>query len=81
MSERTGEPIERANLRIVHRLGVGEDGKPSVADPACAERSRVMRPAGTVNGKTGIHSRIVEVDLALSPYPIAQLVGDLPDPA
>ena len=38
------EPIERANLRMVHRLGVGEDGKPNVADPACAERSRVMRP-------------------------------------
>jgi hypothetical protein len=37
------EPIERANLRIVHRLGVGSDGKPNVADPACAERSRVMR--------------------------------------
>ena len=32
------EPIERANLRLVHRR-------------ACAERSRVMRLAGTVNGK------------------------------
>ena len=40
------EPIERAHLRIIHRLGVGEDGKPNVADPACAERSRVMRLAG-----------------------------------
>ena len=40
------ELIERANRRIVHGLGVGEDGKPNVADPACAERSRVMRPAG-----------------------------------
>jgi len=75
------EPIERANLRIVHRLGVGEDGKPDVADPACAERSRVMRLAGTVNGKTGAHARIIEADLALPAYPIAQLVGDLPDPA
>ena len=45
------EPIERANLRLVHRLGVGADGKPDVADPACAERSQVMRLAGTVNGK------------------------------
>ena len=45
------EPIERASLRLVHRLGVGADGKPDVADPACAERSRVMRLAGTVNGK------------------------------
>ena len=25
------EPIERANLRIIHRLGVGEDGRPTVA--------------------------------------------------
>ena len=75
------EPIERANLRIIHRLGVGEDGRPSVADPACAERSRVMRLAGSVNGKTGAHARIVEADFALAPYPIGQLVGDLPDPA
>ena len=37
------EPIERANLRIVHQLGVGPDGRPTIADPACAERSRVMR--------------------------------------
>jgi hypothetical protein len=74
------EPIERANLRIIHRLGVGADGKPSVADAACAERSRVMRLAGTVNGKTGAHARIIEADLALAPYPIKQLVGDLPDP-
>ncbi len=81
--EATGEliePIERANLRIVHHLGVGDDGKPNVADPACAERSRVMRLAGTVNGKTGAHARIVEADLALPAYPIAELVGDLPDP-
>ncbi|MGZ4224400.1 MAG: hypothetical protein ACXVSU_25515 [Solirubrobacteraceae bacterium] len=74
------EPIERANLRIIHRLGVGDDGRPSVADPACAERSRVMRLAGSVNGKTGAYARIVEADFALAPYPIAQLVGDLPDP-
>ena len=74
------EPIERANLRIVHRLGVAEDGKPNVADPACAERSRVMRLAGTVNGKTGAYARIVEADVQLPPYPVEQLVGDLPDP-
>jgi hypothetical protein len=74
------EPIERAHLRVVHHLGVGEDGKPNVADPACAERSRVMRLAGTVNGKTGAHARIVEADLPLPGYPIVQLVGDLPDP-
>jgi len=74
------EPIERAHLRIIHRLGVGADGKPNVADPACAERSRVMRLAGSINGKTGAHARIVEADLELPPYPIGQLVGDLPDP-
>jgi hypothetical protein len=75
------EPIERANLRIVHRLGIGEDGRPDVADPACAERSRVMRLAGSINNKTGAYARIVEADLALLPYPVEQLVGDLPDPA
>jgi hypothetical protein len=81
--EATGElpePIERANVRIIHRLGVGGDGKPNVADPACAERSRVMRLAGTVNGETGAYARIVEADFELPPYPVAQLVGDLPDP-
>ena len=44
--ESTGElvePIERAHLRLIHHLGTGADGKPNVADPACAERSRVMR--------------------------------------
>ena len=48
--ESTGElvePIERAHLRLIHHLGTGVDGKPNVADPACAERSRVMRLAGT----------------------------------
>jgi hypothetical protein len=75
------EPIERANLRIIRRLGIGEDGRPSVADPACADRSRVMRLAGSVNRKTGAHARIVEADFALAPYRIGQLVGDLPDPA
>ena len=81
--ESTGElvePIERAHLRLIHHLGTGADGKPNVADPACAERSRVMRLAGSVNGKTGAHARILEADLALPGYPIRQLVGDLPDP-
>ena len=81
--ETTGElvePIERAHLRLIHHLGTGADGKPNVADPACAERSRVMRLAGTVNGKTGEHARILEADLALPAYPIGQLVGDLRDP-
>jgi len=75
------EPIERGNLRIVHRLGVGEDGRPNVADAACAERSRVMRLAGTINGKTGAHARVIEADFQLPTYAIEQLVGDLPDPS
>jgi hypothetical protein len=75
------EPIERAHLRIIHHLGVGADGKPNVADPACAERSRVMRLAGSINGKTGAYARIVEADFELPGYPLARLVGDLPDPA
>ena len=40
-----------------------------------------FRLAGTVNGKTGAYARIIEADLQLPPYPIEQLVGDLPDPA
>lgn len=82
--EATGElvePIERAHLRLIHHLGVDADGKPNVADPACAERSRVMRLAGTINGKTGAHARILEADLALPGYPIRRLVGDLLQPA
>jgi hypothetical protein len=74
------EPIERAHLRLIHHLGIGPDGKPNVADPACAERSRVLRLAGSVNGKTGTYARILEADLALPAYPIRHLVGDLPDP-
>ena len=80
--ESTGEliePIERAHLRLIHHLGTDADGKPNVADPACAERSRVLRLAGTVNGKTGECARMLEADLGLPPYPIRQLVGDLPD--
>src|SRR5581483_3166870 len=83
VDERTGEliePIERSNLRLVHALGAGPDGKPNVADPACAERSRVMRLAGTINAKTGQPARILEGDFRLPAYSIEQIVGDLPDP-
>ena len=38
-----------------------------------------MRLAGTVNGKTGNHARIVWLDLALAHWDIRELVGDLPD--
>ena len=74
------EPIEQAHLRLIHCLGVDEHGKPDVADPACRERSRVMRLAGTVNYKTGAYARIVEADLRLPAYRLEELVGDLPDP-
>ena len=84
IDEETGElvePIERAHLRIIHGLGVGDDGKPNVADVRCKERARVMRLAGTINHKTGRYARIVEADFQLPGYPLDQLVGDLPDPA
>ncbi|OAI39315.1 hypothetical protein AYO39_00530 [Actinobacteria bacterium SCGC AG-212-D09] len=68
------EPIEQANLRIIHALG--ED----VADPNCKERSRVLRVAGTINFKSGRYARIIEANLALAPYEPAKLVGDLTDP-
>ena len=75
------EPIERANLRIIHALGTGPDGTPTVADPVCRERARVMRLAGTVNHKRGQPARVMEADFALAAYPVEELVGDLPDPA
>jgi hypothetical protein len=74
------EPIERAHARIIHRLGVDQHGRPNVADPACRDRSRLMRLSGSVNGKTGRPARILEADFQLAPYPVEQLVGDLPDP-
>ena len=39
-----------------------------------------MRLAGTVNGKTGRHARVIWADLALAPWSVRDLVGDLPDP-
>jgi hypothetical protein len=74
------DPIERAHARIIHRLGVDGRGRPNVADVACKDRSRLMRLSGSVNGKTGRHARILEADFQLAPYPIEQLVGDVPDP-
>jgi len=75
------DPIERAHDRIIHRLGVDKRGRPNVADRACRDRSRLMRLAGSVNGKTGRPARILEVDFELAPYPIGTLVGELPDPS
>jgi hypothetical protein len=73
------EPIERAHDRLIHALGVDADGRPDVADPRCRERARVMRLAGTVNFKSGAHARVIQADLALAPYCLRVLVGDLPD--
>ena len=45
-SRRTGqsiEPIEQANLRLIHHLGTDPDGRPNVADPQCKERARILR--------------------------------------
>lgn len=75
--------IERAHERIIYALGYQwQDGRPvaTVADAQCRDRSRVMRLPGTVNGKTGNHARIVWADLALRPWDLRALVGDLPDP-
>ena len=79
-TEERVEWIKRANLRLICRIGTGPDGRPSVADEMCAEQARVMRIAGTINYKTGRYARLVQVDLSLAPYSVAELVGDLPDP-
>jgi len=79
-SGRSVDPIERAHDRIIHRLGVDPRGRANVADPACRDRSRLMRLSGSVNGKTGRPARILEADFQLAPFPIEQLVGDLTDP-
>lgn len=79
----TSETIERAHERLIYALGYEwRNGRPvpTIADRACKDRSRVMRLAGTVNGKTGMYARIIWADLALPPWPLRALVGDLPDP-
>ena len=61
IDERTGEvvePIERANLRLIHALGSDPDGTPNVADRQCANRDRVMRLCGSPNHKRGEWARI-----------------------
>jgi hypothetical protein len=81
------EWIERANRRLIHHLGRwisvehggGHQHSFIGADRACADRSRIMRLAGTVNHKTGEHARIAWADLARPGYQVAALVGDLPD--
>lgn len=79
----TSETIERAHERLIYALGYEwRNGRPTptVADNACKDRSRVMRLAGTVNGKTGNYARIIWADLALPAWALRDLIGDLPDP-
>jgi len=65
------EWIERANKRLIHHLGG--------ADRACADRSRLMRLAGTTNYKRGLSARVISADFALPGYSLRTLVGALPD--
>jgi hypothetical protein len=75
--------IERAHQRLIYALGYAwRNGSPTptVADAACKDRPRLMRLAGTVNGKTGNCARIMWADFALPGWPLRALIGDLPDP-
>jgi hypothetical protein len=78
------EWIAQANLRLIHALGYRFDrhGRqvPTVGDPACKDRGRVLRLAGSRHGKSGRYARIVFADLQRPGYPVKDLVGDLPDP-
>jgi hypothetical protein len=78
----TIEWIERWNMRLIHRLGYTTlDGKQvTIADKLCQERARVLRLAGTRNGKTGRYARIVRIDLRLAAYSPQALIGGLQDP-
>jgi hypothetical protein len=75
----TVEWIERWNLRLIHHVGNTAAGA-TIADKLCQERARVLRLAGTKNGKTGRYARIVRLDLWLPPYDPQKLVGELGDP-
>ena len=71
----------QAHERLIYALGYElRDGRPvpSVADAACKDRSRVMRLAGTVNGKSGRCARIVSADLAHAGWALDELLADLP---
>jgi hypothetical protein len=77
----SGDAIERAHEQLIWALGherVNGVARPTVADLACKDRSRVMRLAGTVNGKSGRHAQILWADLALAAWQLTDLLGDLP---
>jgi len=65
------ELIERANRRLAAELG---------ADPVSVNRDRLLRLAGAVNYKTGNSARILYADFQAPGWPVARLIGDLPDP-
>lgn len=75
------DAIEQAHERLIYALGYDlRDGRPvpTVADAACKDRSRVMRLAGTVNGKSGRCARIVSADLAHPGCALDELLAGLP---
>ncbi len=74
--------IERANLRLIHALGytTRNGQRVHVADRQCREQARLLRWAGSRNGKTGRWARIMRLDLWLPSYSPKALVGDLSDP-
>jgi hypothetical protein len=77
------EVIERAHERLIYALGYEwRDGMPvpTVADRACKDGSRVMRLAGTINGKSGRYARIIWADFARAAWSLPELVDDLPHP-
>ncbi len=76
-----GDAIEAVHERLVFALGYDlRDGRPvpTVADVACKDRSRVMRLAGTVNGKSGRCARIVAADFAHAGWVLDELLAGLP---
>ena len=80
-TQTAADAIEGAHERLIYALGYEwRNGRPTptVADGACKDRSRVMRLAGTVNGKTGRYARVMWADLALPAWTLRELVGDLP---
>ena len=80
---RQDETIEHAHERLIYALGYEwRDGRPvpTIADQACKDRSRVMRLAGTVNGKTGRYARDHLGGPRAAAVVATRSIGDLPDP-
>ena len=63
------EPIERANVRIIHALGTGAGRQAQRRRPRCKERARVMRLAGTINHKPAAWARDARGRLRAAPLP------------